>query len=117
MTKFYRISLQVLVGVCCLVLNAGCVHDHFQFQSQKPLTFDEQLVNKEGDEIEATAYGYMWTPCPEVNQEALAKLREEMELRDKNALINLRWFDHRREEFVDEPRCLTECGWIAGTVI
>jgi hypothetical protein len=104
-----------LMCACALVL-PGCVHDHFQFQFQEPLELAELLENSPGEEISAEAYGYMWTPCPEVNQEAMAKLRTEMESRGKNTLVKLRWFDYGLEEFVDEPRCLTEYAWIAGTI-
>jgi len=74
----------------------------------------EQLVPGDFQEVEAHAFGYVWTDCTRVNDEALSELAAKGKEAGYDVVAAVEWFDMEREAWSETPRCHTQYAWIFG---
>jgi hypothetical protein len=110
-------ALPGLAGLL-LFLVCGCDYTSFRYQIDEPL----QIAVSPGpastalESVVSTGEGPLWTSCQEVNDEAVAALKQQVGTRGHDGCTHLQWFNYETKAWQGAPACRKEYGWIAGGV-
>lgn len=64
-------------------------------------------------EFDETESGFLWSNCASLSRDIENKIQKE---NPSSKIIFREWYDFRQEQFVSQPICKTEFGWILGAV-
>lgn len=63
--------------------------------------------------ISATRRAHMWVPCRELVNRVMQRLNEQRRAMRGEAIVQVRWRDHRTTQPANVPHCTREWGWAA----
>lgn len=114
-----RSNVSAAVLVPALILGGCTTSTNFVNYKQRALYSSDTVGGMEYVEVGpavSKASGYIWDSCDELQQRALAGLREEREALGANSVFDVRWVNHAEGTLSDTPICTTGWGWFVGFV-
>jgi len=97
-----------------IILLTGCSYQSFRYSATDPVRLDPVDHGELGPVFYGIGTGPMWSKCSTVNQEAVDNLLNQAKAAEYDAVTDLQWYDYKSAQWVKEPACLTEFGWITG---
>ena len=106
---------RLLVALAAAALLGGCaaVPTELGYEEYRGYASERagNRVYTELGPVAVSARGPLWASCADIAGDALARLDERRRALDGDALVSVRWRDHRGTEPSRVPNCTREWGW------
>ncbi|SEO81428.1 hypothetical protein [Aquisalimonas asiatica] len=109
------VRILVLAGLCLALAGCSTVPTYVSYDRYDAYASDRagNRTYKEVAPIRVTRRGHLWERCGQIAVRVMDEMKARKERARGDALVHVRWRDHRTAQMSTIPRCTQEWGWAA----